>query len=152
MNKQIFVVSLTVILISSCSSTPPKLGVNNGELIPCPESPNCVSTQAIDEAHLIPVFKVVGTQEKAQKQLLQILKAWPRAQIVSVDKDYIRATFTSKIFQFVDDVEFYFPLSTTEETLIHCRSASRIGHSDFGVNRERVEKIANQLQALNNKN
>ena len=54
------------------------------------------------------------------------------------EPDYIRAEFRSRIFQFVDDVEFLFE---NQGNVIHVKSASRTGYSDFGVNRKRVEKI-----------
>ena len=52
--------------------------------------------------------------------------------------DYIHAEFRSLVFQFVDDVEFYFP---PEKSIIHVKSASRSGYYDFGVNRRRVERV-----------
>jgi uncharacterized protein (DUF1499 family) len=61
----------------------------------------------------------------------------PRTNIVSEKKSLIHVEFTSEIFRFVDDVEFYFE----DPGIIHFRSASRLGHSDLGVNRERMENI-----------
>jgi len=52
-------------------------------------------------------------------------------------ENFLHVEFTSKIFRFVDDVEFYF----NAPGIIHFRSASRIGHSDMGVNRHRMEEI-----------
>lgn len=53
------------------------------------------------------------------------------------------------VFRFVDDVEFYFPETTSKEIIIHVRSASRIGYSDFGVNRKRIEDIRKKLKLSN---
>jgi uncharacterized protein (DUF1499 family) len=61
-----------------------------------------------------------------------------RCRIIAMDDHYIHAEFTSAFFRFVDDVEFYFD---SEAKIIHMRSASRIGYSDFGVNRKRLEKL-----------
>jgi len=61
----------------------------------------------------------------------------PRAEIATDKENFLHVEFTSKIFRFVDDVEFYF----NEPGVIHFRSASRIGHSDMGVNRHRIEEI-----------
>jgi uncharacterized protein (DUF1499 family) len=47
-------------------------------------------------------------------------------------------TFSTAVFHYVDDVEVRFD---KENNLIHLRSASRIGRSDFGVNRKRIERI-----------
>ena len=46
-------------------------------------------------------------------------------------------------FSFVDDINV---VLDTETNLIHIRSASRKGHSDFGVNRKRIEALRLQLQ------
>ncbi|MEN6507422.1 MAG: DUF1499 domain-containing protein, partial [Smithella sp.] len=61
-----------------------------------------------------------------------------RIKIVAEKEDYLHAEAKSLIFRFVDDVEFYFPAN---EKIIHVRSASRVGYSDMGVNRKRVEEI-----------
>ena len=74
---------------------------------------------------------------EAKEKLLKVIKSMPRAE-VTIDKgSFLHVEFTSKIFRFVDDVEFYF----NEPRVIHFRSASRIGHSDMGVNRHRIEEI-----------
>jgi len=65
-----------------------------------------------------------------------------RTTIVAEKEDYLHAEAKSLIFRFVDDVEFYFPAT---EKLIHVRSASRVGHSDLGVNRKRVEEIRSRF-------
>ena len=72
-----------------------------------------------------------------------------RCKIKVVEDNYIRAEFTSKVFRFVDDVEFYFPDTKSKETIIHVRSASRVGHSDFGVNRKRIEQIRSKYKTIN---
>ncbi|MGX9463047.1 DUF1499 domain-containing protein [Shewanella sp. A14] len=151
MNKPLSIMLLSCIFLFGCSGTVPTLGVNNGQLMPCPDSPNCVNSQlaAADEEHAIPPIKFVGTRQQAQAKLLHILKMAPRADIVVVEDDYIRVEFTSKIMRFVDDVEFYFPSTTTGSITIHVRSASRVGHSDLGVNRERIEQIRSEFNAFN---
>jgi uncharacterized protein (DUF1499 family) len=58
--------------------------------------------------------------------------------MVTVEDRYIHAEFTSALFRFVDDVEFQID---AESGLIHFRSASRVGRSDLGVNRKRMESI-----------
>ena len=74
---------------------------------------------------------------EAKEKLLKVIKSMPRAEIVTDKENFLHVEFTSKIFRFVDDVEFYF----NEPGVIHFRSASRIGHSDMGVNRHRIEEI-----------
>ena len=126
-------------LITCCSGTrPATLGVRDGRLSPCPASPNCVSTQATDAAHRAEPIGYTTTRDQAKQRLLKILASMPRVQIVAVEDDYVHAEFTSRLFRFVDDVEFSFDDSAG---LIHFRSASRLGYSDLGVNRKRMEEI-----------
>ncbi|WP_350997494.1 DUF1499 domain-containing protein [Shewanella sp. TB7-MNA-CIBAN-0143] len=148
MYKQISIITLSMTLLMGCSGTVPTLGINDGQLMPCPESPNCVSSQqsAADEEHAIQPIEFVGTRQQAQAKLLHVLKTAERANIVVVEDEYIRVEFTSQIMRFVDDVEFYFPSTASDKITIHVRSASRIGESDFGVNRERIEQIRNNVK------
>lgn len=127
-------VSMALIL-SACAGTPPtNLGLSDGEFTPCPDKPNCVSSFATTEQHGIEAFKV-SAPEDFQK-LAGILKTIENCAIISDDEQYIRAEFTSSLMGYVDDVEF----ALVEDT-IHVRSASRLGYSDLGANRERVESI-----------
>ncbi len=111
-------------------------------LTPCPETPNCVSSVDTDRRHFVRPFRFSGNIEAAKKNLLNILSQSKRARIVEDDDIFIRAEFTSRIFRFVDDVEFYIDDS---RKIIHVKSASRIGFSDLGVNRRRVENIRKQF-------
>ncbi|MBI5800968.1 MAG: DUF1499 domain-containing protein [Verrucomicrobia bacterium] len=117
---------------------PTTLGLNGGKLAPCPDSPNCVSSLATDPRHAIAPFALNRSQGAAKEELRQAAAKLPRARLVSETDDYLHFEFRSLIFRFVDDVEFH--LDTASKT-IHVRSASRVGQSDFGVNRRRVESI-----------
>jgi len=119
----------------------PKLGINNGQLNDCPNSPNCVSSQSKDEGHSILAIQFSGNQEQAKDKITEIINGMKRTKIVTSNDHYILAEFTSLIFRFVDDIEFYFPESDGKLTSIEVRSASRTGKSDFGVNRKRVEEF-----------
>ncbi|MFO7789575.1 MAG: DUF1499 domain-containing protein, partial [Bacteroidales bacterium] len=120
-------------------------GINNGELAPCPKTPNCVNSQAVGEKQYIQPIHYAGTREDARARLLQILGSQKRAKILTAQENYIRAEFTSALFRFVDDVEFYFPKEKSGESVIHIRSASRIGYSDLGANRKRIERIRSEF-------
>jgi len=141
LNKQIAVGLVTLILTTGCAGSVPDLGVNNGKLAPCPKTPNCVNSQAVGEKQYIQPLRYAGKREDARARLLQILGSQRRAKILTAQENYIRAEFTSALFRFVDDVEFYFPKEPSGETVIHIRSASRIGYSDLGANRKRIERI-----------
>ena len=72
-------------------------------------------------------------------RIVQAVARQPRARIAKRDSTYLHAEFRSRIFRFVDDVEFYLEVETN---LIHFRSAARRGYGDFGVNRERMEELS----------
>jgi uncharacterized protein (DUF1499 family) len=107
-------------------------------LAPCPDTPNCVSTAAADSAKRMAAWPFTVPVATARAAVEQIVRAHPRTHIIDTREDYVHATFTSRIFRFVDDVEFR--IDTTTRT-VHFRSASRVGHSDLGVNRRRMTAL-----------
>jgi uncharacterized protein (DUF1499 family) len=122
------------------------LGISNNHLGNCPTSPNCVVSQNGDEKHAIEPIHYHVDRDKAKETLLKVLSVVPRTEVVEQTDNYIHALSKSRIFKFTDDVEFYFP---TSENVIHIRSASRVGESDLGVNRRRMEQIRLAMQDLN---
>ena len=121
---------------------PADLGVKNGNLKAPPSSPNAVSSQATGGYHQIVPLAYGGSQEQAMKTLKAIIENTPNTRIVETKPDYLYAEYTSALMGFVDDVEFYFPANAK---IIHVRSASRLGHSDLGANRKRIETIRARL-------
>jgi len=119
------------------------LGVSNGTLQPLSGKPNAVSTQTdLQDMKMRPLpFK--GTLADSKLHLLRILQSLDRVKIVKEEGTYIHAIFTSKVFRFKDDVEFYFDEAAQ---VIHFRSASRVGYSDWGVNRKRMEDITRRYE------
>lgn len=113
------------------------------KLSPCPDSPNCVSSQHPESARFVEPLQYTGSLSRARQRLIEILEDTPRVRLITVETDYIHAEFRSSLFKFVDDVEFYFPPG---ETIIHVRSASRTGYYDFGVNRRRVERLRSKFE------
>ncbi|MGL1892604.1 MAG: DUF1499 domain-containing protein [Spirochaetaceae bacterium] len=148
---KIQMILLLLILITGCASISPKLGIENGLFAECPDSPNCVSSMAKDEKFYIKPIIALGTSIEINRQIINILNQIKSADIIINEDYYIRAEYNSKIFGFVDDVEFYFPKTKTEEIIIHIRSASRLGYSDMGVNRKRVEDFRIKFKILNSK-
>ena len=124
---------------------PTELGVRDGQLLPCPASPNCVVSQGADEEHSIAPLRYKTDRETARETLLAILQRQPRTEVIEQTPDYIEVEFTSRLMGFVDDAEFYFP---TDEKVIQVRSASRLGESDLGVNRRRIEQFRFALTEL----
>ena len=104
----------------------------------CPDSPNCVSSLSTEETHAIKPFSYEGTPAQAWEHLKAAVLSGKRVTLIKDTGTYLHVEVRSLIFQFTDDVEF---LLQESDKLIHVRSASRVGHSDFGVNRKRVEQI-----------
>lgn len=138
------IVTFTLWLLAQYSHIRPPLGLKEGRLLPCPPSPNCVSSQANphDKTHYLPPIKFSGDPGQAKKTLLEMIHALPNSTLVKDETNYLRVEFRTRIFGFTDDVEF---LIDPDAGLIHFRSASRVGHSDLGVNRKRMEYIRSVL-------
>ena len=125
-------------LVERASPMPDNLGVENGRLQPCPDSPNCVSSQATDEQHGMEPIAYAGDTATAQEKILAILEADDSYTLISQTPTYIHAEARSNLWRFIDDVEFFFDEA---DSLIQFRSASRLGYGDGGVNRTRMEAI-----------
>lgn len=123
--------------LTACAGEPPQnIGVRDGRLSPCPESPNCVSSFESSEEHSIAAL------DATLAQIQQVVLALDEANIVEQSSDYMYVEFTSRLMGYVDDVEFLYD-SASNQT--HVRSASRLGYSDLGANRKRIEAIRTQL-------
>jgi uncharacterized protein (DUF1499 family) len=129
---------LSFFLLGLKSQKGEAIGLKDGRLAGLNSSPNGVSSE-------------FDTQpEKKVKPLNGNLNEIKRAVtnsggiITSETETYLSATYMSKIFKFVDDVEFRQSDIQTWEV----RSSSRVGYSDRGVNRKRVEVIRDYLTSL----
>lgn len=109
-------------------------------LPPCPDSPNCVSSLESGD-HQVDALAGQGSRAASLSALAAALDSLPRVDWQQVGDDRIEATFTSLVFRFVDDVTFVIH----EDGRIDVRSASRVGHYDFGANRRRVEMLRDML-------
>ena len=137
---KIFCISL--IVISCAGKVPHAIGV----FANCPEKPNCVSTKDSNKKNYIEPIKYLSSLDEAKKVLMLTLNSFGSLKIKDKQENFIYVEFVSDIFGFVDDTEFYF----TKPGIIDFRSASRIGYSDLGVNRERMETIRNKFNNLVN--
>ena len=131
-------IALSVIIAGCSGVRPANLGVKDGKLAPCPASPNCVSSQSADKEHTVAPLYYATSVPQAMADLKKVILGMKRARIVDEHDFYIHAEFTSALWRFVDDVEFYFDDTAKR---IHVRSASRLGKSDFWVNRKRMEEL-----------
>ena len=101
-----------------------------------------MSTLGTSDRHRITPYRYRGSLDEAKRLLKEIVGAQRGARIVQEEETYLHVEFASRIFRFVDDVEFVFEDGAKT---IHFRSASRTGYSDFGVNRNRMEEIRRLL-------
>ena len=128
---------------------PDNLGVRDGMLKPPSKTPNSVSSQAdlwpgheqAGYARIAPL-PLVGDGAATLARIQAIVSAMPGAQIVSVQPDYLYATFTTRLMKYTDDVEFWLDPAAR---VVQVRSASRLGRKDLGVNRARIEAIRARL-------
>lgn len=134
-------------LFSFSGKRPDNLGINQGKLLACPSTPNCVCSQAdpSDKEHFIEPIANDKAPGDAIASLKAIIEAMERSTINEVAENYLYAEFSSKLMGFVDDVEFY----TEPSGVIHVRAAARLGKSDLGVNRKRVEEIREKFKSPN---
>lgn len=123
--------------LTACAGEPPQnIGIRDGRLTACPDSPNCVSSFETDEEHSIAAL------DANLNQIQQVLLSLDQANIVEQSGNYLYAEFTSSLMGYVDDVEFLYDAASNTT---HVRSASRLGYSDLGANRKRVEAIRARL-------
>ena len=124
--------------LTACAGEPPQnIGVQDGRLTACPDSPNCVSSFESDAEHGIQPLQ--ANRHQVERVLLGLVEA----KIVESRNGYLYAEFTSRLMRYVDDVEF---LEDSTAGVIHVRSASRLGYSDLGANRKRIENIRGLLE------
>jgi uncharacterized protein (DUF1499 family) len=132
------VATLSMMLFGRCSGGPPSnIGLHDGTLSPCPKSPNCVSTQSSDPQHRIQALSFHGSKAQTMEAILTVVQKMKRTKVITRSEDYLHVEYRTKM-GFVDDVEFF--LDEASRT-VQFRSASRIGYSDLGVNRKRMEEF-----------
>jgi len=147
-NKLALAIALVALatLLGCSGKRPDTLGAADGMLYPCPSTPNCVSSdaRADDPEHAIEAFALAAAPDVAWPAVVEAVEALPRTVIVTNEDGYLHAECTSALMRYVDDLELQL---RPEQKLIAVRSASRIGRSDLGVNRERVESLRASLRA-----
>ncbi len=137
----VLIFSSFIVLGKKSQSEIPDLGMVAGQFKPCKYGSNCVNSMEQGVSHIAPLF----LSNKHQWFQLPDLVSAMGGEVKSQKANYLRATFTSRWFGFVDDVELFWDVSNK---LLHVRSASRVGRSDFGVNRKRMEALQQQLSQL----
>ena len=130
---------------------PADLGVHGGKLKPPALTPNSVTSQAAlypdqpqrQNAEIAPLA-LRGDGLATIARLKDVVAAMPGAKLVSSQPDYLYVQYTTRLMKYVDDVEFWYD---PKAQAVQVRSASRLGESDLGLNRERVEAVRKALAA-----
>mgnify|MGYP001249978032 CR=1 FL=1 len=147
MTGRIIIMAIGLLGMVGCAGDRPQnLGTKEGLLLACPPSPNCVSSQADDEKHRIAALAFTGDPDAAFARLKQVLGRRGDTNIIEEKPGYLRVELRTTLF--VDDGEF---LLDRERGVIQVRSASRLGYSDLGKNRSRMEEIRSQYIAAEGK-
>lgn len=125
---------LGLFMLAGASRHVPALGLTaEGTLTACPNRPNCISSEEGDAKPLA----FAGSPDVAWKNLRLSIQSLG-GTVQTVEGNYLASTFESAFFGFVDDVEFRM---VPEQQILHFRSASRVGYSDGGANKKRIEKL-----------
>jgi uncharacterized protein (DUF1499 family) len=136
----LIVVFLTLPVAVSSAGTEPM----SQRLAPCPDSPNCVSSDAADPAHYTAPFAIILPAREAWPLVRETVNEIPRTEITRQTDSSLHAECRSAVFRFVADLDLEL---RPGDGIIAVRSASRMGHSDFGVNRRRVERLREALRS-----
>ena len=147
-----FVSFLAVIAIAfallgwwSARMAPAAAGVRNGRLAECLSAPHCVCSDtgtSSDTVHWVEPIALPSLPDEVRWRVIREVLAASGATIVSEEAGYLHGTFTSGLFRFVDDVEL-----RMDRTQLQLRSTSRVGYSDLGANRQRVEDLRRRLES-----
>lgn len=142
MTSWILGLAVLLILLPACTSAVSKLrqpetGLVGNRLRPCPSTPNCVCSEFADQASFVAPVSFTQAPAAAWTKAAAVVQEMG-GTIITDDGEYLHATFTSRVFRFVDDLELRLD---RENRNIHLRSASRTGYSDLGVNGKRAEQF-----------
>lgn len=136
---------ITALMLAACGGSPGNVSdpATVTELALCPSTPNCVSSSETGDTHHIDPIRIEGDPDAAWQTLRDLLTEDGAYEITASAPLYIRAEATTPILRFTDDVEF---LLDRDAGQIEMRSASRIGRSDMGTNRERLEELRGRMR------
>lgn len=123
----------------------PPVGLVDNHLRPCPDKPTCVCSLATDADHTIEPLLLSGDANAEWGRLRDLVARQPRTRIITFTEHYLHAECATALMRYVDDLEFHL---NSEEGRIEVRSASRVGYSDLGANRKRVEALRAAWRSL----
>lgn len=134
---------LALFMVVKNMRTPADLGVNQGKLALMPKSPNAVSSQSDDPEKKVAPIPFKGELNESKEWIKKALEAYGNISIITEEANYLHAVSTTSKMKYHDDLEFYFD---EDAAVIHFRSASRVGYSDMGLNRDRYESLIELLK------
>ncbi|MGQ0700362.1 MAG: DUF1499 domain-containing protein [Panacagrimonas sp.] len=147
--KKIFVLlALAIVIVAGFgvykTLTPPEdlYGVT-GDFMGCPTRPSCVSSVATDDQHRVAALGHTGDTLRALSMLREVIERMG-GTIEFESPGYLHAVFVTPTMRYRDDLE----LLVLPEGKIEVRSISRFGYRDFGINRERVEKLRQAFETV----
>ena len=135
---------ISLLGLSASSRKQADLGLVNGKLRACPAKPNCVCSEFQDKPSSIEPLVYSIAHADAWHGIKEVVVDLGGEIVVEKDV-YLRVRFVTPLLRFIDDVELR---HVEEHNQIHIRSASRVGRSDFGVNRKRVERLRQAFNQL----
>ena len=133
----VLIIGIMLVVLSIASRKQPELGLLNGQLRPCPATPNCVCSEQQVEGAFVEPLVYTATADDAWRKVIQAVVE-TGGVVVTEQDGYLHAQYETPLMRYVDDVELRLD---ENKQLIHVRSASRVGHSDLGANRKRVARI-----------
>ncbi len=139
----ILLVILFMVLGHVSQTRPDNLGISEGKLTPLAPTPNGVSSQSPEAAHFIEPLRHPQSTAAGRARLKRALSQLPHGTLIRETDNYLHLEFRSPLFHFVDDVEFLL-----EDHVIQVRAAARVGRSDLGVNRRRIESLRARFNNL----
>ncbi|MDX1645562.1 MAG: DUF1499 domain-containing protein [Longimicrobiales bacterium] len=143
-HSRLLTLSLGTLMVFGCDAPPPEdLGPEGGTLKPCPDTPNCVHTGNRDPDGTEGLFlRDDASARDVIETIRSVVESMPRTTVMEASERYLHAEARSLVFGFVDDLE----ILVRDDGELVVRSASRLGRSDLGVNRRRVEDLRDRLR------
>ena len=108
------------------------------------DKPNWVSSRTKSKSHLMLALKYKDQPQQAMARLKLIIESMSGSKIISSDDQSYTVEYTTRILRFVDDL--YFEINA-DLNVIDFISKSRIGYSDLGANRSRIEQVRDLFES-----
>ncbi len=138
--RNIIIALVAMVFLCGCLGRPHVArGLQNGMLLPCPQTPNCATTSGKQDVLSEKPLTYYGfTREEAREAIIYVINELGNATIKEQGNNYFWVECRSRLLRFSDDLEIYLP---EKQKVVHIRSASRIGYYDFGANQKRIDDI-----------